>query len=399
MMNNVQEAERIVSIDILRGFSILGIFLVNMPAFHTPMLYINPLSWWDKNPDRILYILTDIFAQASFYPLFSFLFGFGAILLAERINQRGQSFPLLFSRRMLALLLFGCIHAFLIWHGDILINYALFGFIFILFYKLSGKLLLILGALIYLIPFLMLAMLTIAAQTFGMDGLEIPTDQEAVRQSLEVYQNGTFIEIMYQRFNDWYSVNNLVSAIILFLSIFPLFLLGTGFAKLRLLERPDVYRTHLRIIMAVSLVLGLLFKLIPYLTANNYATVFLQDTFGGPMLSLFYITAITLLLQRNLIYKVMLPFSYIGRLSMSNYLFQSIIGTLIFYSYGLSFYGRVSFTTGLVLVGGIFVIQILASKYWLKYFLMGPIEYVWRVFTYWRKPSIRRIKHGKGGQH
>ncbi|RFU67563.1 DUF418 domain-containing protein [Bacillus sp. V59.32b] len=397
-MNNVQEADRIVSIDILRGFSLLGILLVNMPSFHTPFLYINPLTWWTDNPDRMLYIFTDIFAQASFYPLFAFLFGFGGILFAERVNKRGQSFPVLFSRRMLALLLIGCIHAFFIWHGDILINYALFGFIFILFYKMSGRLLLILGSLIYLIPFLMLAMLMIAAQVFEMGGLEIPIDHEAVRQSMEVYRNGTFIEIMRQRFDDWYAVNNLASAVLLFLSIFPLFLIGGGFAKLRLLERPGIYRKHLRIIMAVSLVLGLLVKLIPYLTANNYATVFLQDTFGGPLLSLFYITAITLLLQRNLVHKVMLPFSYVGRLSMSNYLIQSIIGTLIFYSYGLGLYGRVSFSTGLVLVGGTFVIQMLASKYWLAYFLMGPVEYVWRMFTYGKKPAIRRSAHGKGGQ-
>lgn len=397
-MKDVQEADRIVSIDILRGFSLLGILLVNMPSFHTPFLYINPLNWWTDNPDRMLYIFTDIFAQASFYPLFAFLFGFGGILFAERVNKRGQSFPVLFSRRMLALLLIGCIHAFFIWHGDILINYALFGFIFILFYKMSGRLLLMLGSLIYLIPFLMLAMLMIVAQAFEMGGLEIPTDHEAVRQSMEVYRNGTFIEIMHQRFDDWHAVNNLASAVLLFLSIFPLFLIGGGFAKLRLLERPGIYRKHLRIIMAVSLILGLLVKLIPYLTANNYATVFLQDTFGGPFLSLFYITAITLLLQRNLVHKVMLPFSYVGRLSMSNYLIQSIIGTLIFYSYGLGLYGRVSFSTGLVLAGGIYVIQMLASKYWLTYFLIGPVEYVWRMFTYGRKPAIRRSAQGKGGQ-
>lgn len=393
----MQKPDRILSIDILRGFSILGIFLVNMPSFHTPLLYINPLTWWDTNPDRGWYIFTDIFAQASFYPLFAFLFGFGAILLAQRLHSKGQSFPLIFSRRLLALLAFGCIHAFLIWHGDILINYALFGFLFILFHKMGGKILLVLGTVFYLVPFLLIALLMAVAQFFGAGDLDIPTDMEAVRQSIQVYRTGTFTEIIYQRLQDWYLVNNPVGAIVLFLSIFPLFLVGAGFAKLGILAWPGVYKKQLHIILAVSLSIGLAFKLLPYLTASNYLTSFLQDTFGGPVLSLFYISAITLLLQRKAIFKIMKPLSYVGRLSLSNYLLQSILGTFLFYSYGLGKYGQISFSAGLLIAVVIFMIQVLASKIWLKYFRMGPVEYAWRFFTYWEKPHMRRNSQRAGG--
>ncbi len=91
----MQESKRIVSIDILRGLAILGIFLVNMPSFHSPLLYIDGAERWAGGWDRVLYVFSDIVAQASFYPLFAFLFGFGAIILAVRSEEKGTSFPLL----------------------------------------------------------------------------------------------------------------------------------------------------------------------------------------------------------------------------------------------------------------------------------------------------------------
>lgn len=271
VVSHQQGPDRMLSIDILRGFAIFGIFLVNMPSFHTPLLYINPLTWWAEDPDKSLYIFTDVFAQASFYPLFAFLFGFGAILLAQGLHRKGKSFPMVFSRRLLALLLIGCIHAFMIWHGDILINYALFGFVFIPFYKMSGRFLLILGSVIYLVPFLLLTFLMGAT---GMGGMQIPADIEAVRQSMEVYRTGTLREILQQRFQDWYLVNNPAGAVFLFLSIFPLFLVGAGFAKIGILARPDNYTRQLLTILGVSLSLGLAFKLLPYLTSTTYLTGF-----------------------------------------------------------------------------------------------------------------------------
>ena len=147
---------RIVSLDMIRGVAILGIFLVNMLSFHSPFLYIDPLEWWQEPVDRGIYIFIDIFVQASFYPLFSILFGYGLILLWERTVQKGLHFYPIIIRRLSLLLIVGLAHAFLIWHGDILFNYALLGFIFLLFNRLSGKGMLIMGSILYLIPNLLL---------------------------------------------------------------------------------------------------------------------------------------------------------------------------------------------------------------------------------------------------
>ncbi|MEB2628983.1 DUF418 domain-containing protein [Peribacillus frigoritolerans] len=386
----LQESKRIVSIDILRGLAILGIFLVNMPSFHSPLLYIDGAKRWAGGWDGILYRFSDIVAQASFYPLFAFLFGFGAIILAVRSEEKGISFPLLYMKRLSFLLILGCIHAFFIWHGDILINYAVFGFALLFFYKMKGRNLILLGSVCYVLPFAILGSLFLIMGIFDSEGMAITTDSAMMKQSLEVYQSGTFTELMSQRALDWYMVNNPFNAIILFLSIFPFFLMGAGVAKQGFLQNPTQYKRKLKAISIVSLLLGMSIKMLPYVTVYHFGTIFVQDYLGGPLLTIFYITAITILAERAGASRLLHPFSYIGRMSMSNYLFQSMVCTGIFYSYGLGLYGSVSYTTGFVFLIALFCLQILLSLLWMGLYKYGPVEYIWRFFTYGKKPVMRR---------
>lgn len=386
----LQENKRIVSIDVLRGLAILGIFLVNMPSFHSPLLYIDGEERWSGGWDRILYRFSDIVAQASFYPLFAFLFGFGAIILAVRTEEKGISFPLLYMKRLSFLLILGCIHAFFIWHGDILINYAVFGFAFLFFYKMKGRNLILLGSVCYVLPFAILGSLFLILGIFDREGMAITTDSAMMKQSLEVYQSGTFTDIMSQRALDWYMVNNPYNAIILFLSIFPFFLIGAGVAKQGILQNPTQYKRQLKMISIVSLLLGMSIKILPYVTVYHFGTIFVQDYLGGPLLTIFYITGIALLAEQAGAFRLLHPLSYIGRMSMSNYLFQSMVSTAIFYSYGLGLYGSVSYTTGFVFLIALFCLQILLSLMWMGLFKYGPVEYIWRLVTYGKKPAMRR---------
>ncbi|MDW7615873.1 DUF418 domain-containing protein [Peribacillus simplex] len=386
----IQESKRIVSIDILRGLAILGIFLVNMPSFHSPLLYIDGAERWSEGWDGILYRFSDVAAQASFYPLFAFLFGFGAVILAIKSEERGISYPILFTKRLGFLLVLGCIHAFFIWHGDILINYAVFGFAFMFFYKMKGRNLILLGSVCYVLPFAILGSLFLIMGIFDREGMEMTTDSAMMKQSLKVYQSGTFTEIMTQRALDWYMVNNPFNAIILFLSIFPFFLIGAGVAKQGFLQNINQYKRQLKAILIVSLLLGLSIKILPYVTVYHFGTIFVQDYFGGPLLTIFYITAIALLAEQAGDSHLFRPLSYIGRMSMSNYLFQSIVCTAIFYSYGLGLYGTVSYTTGFVFLLALFCLQMLLSLLWMSLYKYGPVEYLWRFVTYGKKPAMRR---------
>lgn len=384
------ENDRIISLDIMRGFAILGIFLVNMLSFHSPFLYLDPFEWWSAPADKSTYVFIDIFVQASFYPLFSMLFGYSLVILRERALAKGLPFVNIALRRLILLLLIGIIHAFLIWHGDILINYAVFGFLFLLFIKMSGRTMLLTGILLYLIPNLLFTIL-FAVTVMLVPGEELSIyNASAAEASLKVYQNGSIGEIIAQRVEDWSLANNLVTLPIMFASIFPLFLIGGGAAKLKWLEETEWVRRFLKKIMIGSLAAGLFIKLLPYLLESNLAVNYTQDIFGGPLLAIGYGLAIALAIKYGKAPAFLARFSYVGKLSITNYLLQSVVSTLIFYSYGLGFYGKVSAFGGTIMVIIFFAIQIVMSRFWVDRYYYGPVEWLWRSFTYFTIPGWRR---------
>ncbi|WP_338472115.1 DUF418 domain-containing protein [Niallia sp. XMNu-256] len=390
MTAGILEKNRMVSLDIIRGLAILGIFLVNMLSFHSPLLYIEPLEWWQEPFDKWVYMFIDIFIGASFYPLFSMLFGYGLVMSWDRARKRGINFYPIIFRRLFLLLIIGLTHAFLIWHGDILFNYALLGFIFLFFIKLSGKRMLIIGSIFYLLPNLFLFSL-LAFTMFIMGATDFSISKPTlISQSIEVYQTGSFLEITRQRIADWSYSNNLFGLLTQLFTLLPLFFIGAGVAKLKWLERVREHQKAFTIIFLIAFILGGLLKILPYILTNNLATSYVQDLFGGPLLAIAYGLVIALLAEKKGIRKGMINFAYVGRMSFSNYLFQSIVATLIFYGYGLGLYGKVSVTFGTLLVLMIYSGQILLSRLWLKFYYYGPAEWGWRNFTYWKKQKFLR---------
>lgn len=389
-MNN----ERVVSLDVIRGVSLLGIFLVNMMSFHSPLLYIDPLEWWNEPLDQAVYIFIDVFLQASFYPLFSLLFGYSLVLIQENAQSRGLSFPILAVRRLLLLLLFGVLHAFFVWHGDILIEYALLGFLILPMLAFSGRALLVFGFGLYGIPTILLTLLLIIA-TIGDQSVPVGiANHEGIGQSLEIYQNGTFFEITKQRVSDWYFTNNLVNLPFFLISICPFMLIGAGVAKQKWLTQPSNYKRIISIVCYSMLVIGLFVKLLPYWLKGNMAVQFAQDSIGGFFLTIFYGLLLVLLVEKKSRRRWFTPFAAIGRMSLSNYLMQSVIATLIFYSYGLRLYGEMSLFNGTLLVLVIFALQLLLSTIWLRRFSYGPVEWLWRMFTYLKRVKLVKTERG-----
>ena len=304
LIKPVQDHNRILSLDMMRGIAILGIFLVNMLSFHSPFLYIEPLKWWKDPLDQGIYMFIDIFIQASFYPLFSMLFGYGLVMLSEKTQQKGLSFYPIALRRLFFLLIVGLTHAIFVWHGDILFNYALLGFIFLLFIKLSGKKMLLLGSIFYLLPNLLLLGL------LGMTVLLMPGAESTVSdpllasQSVDIYQYGTFLEITKQRIADWSYTNNVWGFVFMLFTLFPLFLIGGGAAKYKWFEKTSQYRKGFMITFFVTFLLGLFFKLTPYLGEANLATNYMQDMFGGPLLAISYALMIAHLAETKWLQKL-----------------------------------------------------------------------------------------------
>ncbi|NYV67724.1 DUF418 domain-containing protein [Bacillus sp. Gen3] len=376
----IQSNERISSLDVLRGFSLLGIFLVNMISFESPILYYDPQGWW-QGTDKSLFSWIEVLVQSSFYPIFAMLFGYGLVILRERCEQKGISFNKLGVRRLLLLVVIGAIHAFFIWSGDILLNYAIFGLILMLILNWSGKTLIYSGLALFLIPNLLFSLLLMLLAMTSPHDISTYADMAGITDSVKNYGSGTYIEITAQRFHDWYMVNGPENIIFILFSIIPLMMIGAGAAKLKWLQT-KIDKKKWLVLLILSAIIGLFLKLLPVVIDSNLAYKFIQQSLGGTILSLAYISLIILLLTNKYFSKLFKPFATAGRMSLTIYLTQSIVGTLIFYHYGLGLYTKLTLGTSMLLAILIYIIQVVLAELWFIKFKYGPVEKVWRLLTY-----------------
>lgn len=388
----LKESNRLPWIDAARGIAIFGIFMVNMPAFNAPyFLYGGEERYWPSETSNIIQTIIDIFFQASFYTLFSFLFGFGLYMMKERLEEKGYHYKPVLFRRLLVLILFGAIHAFLIWHGDILFSYGTLGLFLFLFFNRKPKTILTwaIASLAGSVGILYLAI----APLIGRGILGSFVNETAISQAKQAYGEGSLGDILQQNLNDWlYSNGAFSSWVFLAGSLIPMFLFGMYFAKKKWLHQPDQFGRSLRITWIITLILFVIFKGGPYIIEfPEWVKMVTQDSIGGSASALFYVTSVALLYKkRSAFTKFLKPFTYVGRLSLSNYLLQSMICFFLFYSVGLGYYGEVSPLMSLILVIVIYSLQVVASRFWVRSFRYGPFEWLWRTLTYMRRQPMRR---------
>lgn len=375
--------ERIISIDVMRGFALLGIFVVNMLFFHSPYIYINPYTWFQNPSDYETFKMIDIFVQGSVYPLFSMLFGYGLAMQFLKSTANGGTFAKFAVRRLTVLLIIGCIHAFLIWAGDILITYALAGFVLILMIRLKPIWLLLISIFLFLIPNGLLYGLVYLGSFLEPNATIIYTGIQEIEASIVAYGQGSWGDIFSQRLADWlYMSGNGLIVISMLFTIVPFLLLGAAAAKWKLIERARELKVYWMITVLVMLIVGTVIKWLPYLLEANLFTMGIQDTFGGPLQAIAYAGIIALVCSIPYVAKILSPISKVGRMSMTTYLMQSIIATTIFYAYGFGLYGKIDLSTGTWMAIGIYAFQVVFAEIWFTKFKQGPVEMLWRKLTY-----------------
>lgn len=372
--------DRVVAIDMMRGFSLLGIFIVNMLAFHSPYYYINPYTWYTNLSDQQVFQWIDILIQGSVYPLFSILFGYGITMQLLKARTKGTSFVLMGIRRLSILLMIGILHAFLVWSGDILITYALSGFILLFLLRLSKYWLMGIGLLLYLIPNIGLAFLT---YLYTLTGEPFYAGVQEIESSIVSFSSGSWMEVFTQRAADWQYANIESGSLLLVgITILPYMLLGAAAAKGMLIERVVEKKVFWIILTSSTLLVGFIIKVLPFLIEPNFYYQYLQDLFGGPLVAIGYGGGIVLLCQHIWFRKLFNPIAKVGRMSMTTYLSQSIIATTIFYSYGFGLYGKMDLLTSTWMAVGIFILQLIFAEIWFSKFKQGPIEAIWKKVTY-----------------
>ncbi|UMZ73434.1 DUF418 domain-containing protein [Natranaerofaba carboxydovora] len=402
----ISEKKRIKDIDIIRGFALFGVLLVNVFYFNTTFTatlvgqvpLLNPLEL-SPGLDQITATLVSFFAEGKFYTIFSFLFGLGFYIFISRAEDKGLESKPLFKRRMFSLFIFGLLNLILVWWGDILHVYALGGFILVLFkdkpVKVLRRWVLILLTFSIIASSLMFSASPMAFQ--AMDTSSYMVSPQMVEQSFEVFRNGNYLEIIGFRIT-----NELPFLLFYFIFIIPktlaMFLIGMIAGKMNIFEN---IKDNLALINKIWKVTGIVggVSLIAMLL-SGYPVLGLNGTGLSPVyafffevgtvsISLFYITSLIKLLRKSMFAKVLYPLQSVGRMALTNYLVQCIVCSLVFYGHGLGYIGNMSVFTGVIFTIAFFVLQMVISSVWLKYYKFGPFEWIWRKYTYGKAKEIK----------
>ncbi|ABR47687.1 protein of unknown function DUF405 [Alkaliphilus metalliredigens QYMF] len=399
----ISSGERIRELDIIRGFALFGVLLVNIAMFNTTlfseMASVSPMSnplHLDGLSDRISAVLIQIFAQGKFYTIFSFLFGLGFYIFMERAESKNRSANYLFARRSFILVLFGILHFVFVWYGDILHVYGIIAFLLMLFRNRSIKTirnwivaLLILSTLIFSgFAFLNDYISTIVSNEVMMDQYNNIYIQ--MEQSVEIYSNGSFVEIVAYRMKNEFPV---VASQLVFLipKILGMFLIGLYVGKRRIFNNVENNVDFIRKVWRWGGAIGILTTLGYVLIQFNLmqpdslfynSSIALFKEISTVFLSMFYVTSLILLYQKTPFKRFLYPLSYMGRMALTNYLVQCILCSFIFYGYGLGLLNKASIATGILLTILIYTAQVFFSMFWLKKYHYGPVEWLWRHLTY-----------------
>ena len=384
--------DRIEQIDILRGFALFGVLLVNALGYNSSFFDFGGFysTFTDPLNSSVYSIITNYGAD-KFIGLFSFLFGVSFSIMYLKNRNSEIQFSNFYLRRLLILMIFGIIHIVFFWAGDILFTYSLVGIILLLSRKLPSKLLFYTSVFMYFFPIIYIALCV--SYPFLPDALS-STSNITMPEVKEIYSNGSYLEVLKLRWNEYFSFRY-INLIYYVPKIFSLFLLGYLFYKHKFLEKINTSKTKYFIIAVILLFLGIGLNTYTSDIANSIVNMDTNPYSTTVYMMIFEITNVVLILSYSLVILILSkisgfnyilnPLKYIGRMSLTNYLLYSIIFTTIMYSYGFGKFG--SFEPWQLLIFSLlfFAIQIMLCKIWLQHFRFGPFEWIWRKLTYFRK--------------
>ncbi|MPY19143.1 DUF418 domain-containing protein [Paenibacillus glucanolyticus] len=375
--------KRSTAVDAIRGLSLLGILMANMLIFQYGMFGKDELHYFQPSTlDQISHDMLKVFVEGSFMPIFTFLFGYSMIKMRESLINKGLKYGRSFFRRSVLLIVLGLLHSIFIWEGDILLFYGAIGLFLVLFVKRKVKTIMIWGVLL----------LTLVS-LFGYGSVE-PVAGETermesyVKQSIEVYGSGTYSEILNFRSTEEMPIDlpdwlMLLVILIAPLMSAPMFLFGMVAAKRGRFLHPSMeIKLYLRWALLVPVGLGLKTAAVMLGTTHSWSGVFTM--LGGPLLALGYLYLFASLYafssQQSIVIRA---FEAVGRMSLTNYLSQSVVCVLIFYGFGLGLFGKLGVLQGTLLAVLIYSVLAAGSLLWLKRFRSGPVERLLRMGTYW----------------
>lgn len=447
----VAESDRLMAMDIARGFALLGIFMVNIQTFAEPFgRFMAPTPEPGGALTTLCFYLERIFCEGKFYPLFSMLFGMGMMLQMASVDSRGGRFVPLYLRRLFVLMVIGFLHATLLWYGDILFTYSICGLILFLCRRASGRTLLIAGII-------MVGASTLLGGAFGAMGAlgnHRPAPVASVAESsepvdsddavapaqtaesskevelndfdrlaqtspfvrwLQAYQRGEikggpddplYMELETRAYREggfWDAMGFRVSTWLFFLvflffgmgwHIAGMFFIGAAFIKFGLLGPGGAaWRARLLVIgLLVGLPGSVIAAFVPHagLGFLGAAVMVMLGFACGPLLSILYLMLAARLAESGRALALASTLASTGRMALTNYLMQTIVSTAVFYWWGFAQFGLWTRPERCAFVLAVFAAQCVFSVLWMRRFRFGPMEWLWRSLTYLkREPMLR----------
>lgn len=399
----VTESERIESIDVLRGFAVLGILIMNIQSFAmVGATYLNPTALGPPSTiDYAIWLVSHVVADRKFMTIFSMLFGAGVILMASRAEARGARPGPVHFRRMLILLVLGIMHAYLLWYGDILFHYAVCGALIYPCRRWRPATLIVVGLMVT-------GVASGLSLLFGLSMPHWPPEQirelttswapsaEAAAKEVAAYQGGWWAQ-MADRVPTAVFFETFLFAVEFLWRAGGLMLVGMGLYKLRVFSAERSSRFYLTWVaiaafIAIPVILYGVYR-------NEVADWSIKYSFflGGQynfwasiLVSMAWIGLVMLVYKHHVARWATRLLAAAGRMALTCYLLETVLCTFVFYGHGLALFGKVGRVGQIAVLLGVWAVLLAFSAVWLRRFRFGPAEWLWRMLTYLHTPPMRR---------
>jgi uncharacterized protein len=366
---------RIELIDIIRGFALLGIFFVNIPEmWGRGYAFVSEYV----GTEAVVRLIYDMFIQTKFYTLFAFLFGLSFYLFMQSAERKGIRPKAAMARRLTLLLMIGVIHFFFIWFGDILMAYAITGFLLLLFYGRQAK-----------------TILTWSFVLLGLAFLLLPLSSWVLSVTSPELIDTTFFSAVpgIQERVDYFVEVGIANLIVFIPEILGLFLLGMyagmkgwfagGGLSNSVLARVQWITLGLTVAIFIPMIMH-------YTSVDTYKPGLVMHWIylSGKTLAVFYLVTL-IRIVRAWSETRLSGLAAFGKMAFTNYLLQSMI-TMSIYHYITTEVGSWSLAYNALYAAAFLTLQIFLSSWWLRHFRMGPLEWVWRAGTYGQIPDLKK---------
>lgn len=379
-LNPVEQKDRVVIVDILRGWALIGVVLVNYFLF----FYMSPNADIPQNDyvSHVSRLLTDIFFTNKSRIMLNVLFGFGFATVINNVAQKNINPVSFFAKRMFWLFVIGIINT-CFYYGDFLKDYAIVGLLMLLFYKADKK------ASLYSAIFLMI-IYPATGDFFGNHEIihTQPTD-------LALYESHNVFKVLLYGFfegtKELYSLGRLLGINLFVLSCF---LFGQYFYKIDFFRKivngeisvKRMFWTSLLSTISVAAITNFIPKIFKNNIFKHYDTLFWLE-FG---LMLVLLSAFCWLYKKNKLRRFFSSLQAVGKMTLSNYVMQNIISIFLFSGSGLGLLGKLPLYSYIFIALTIYIAQTFFSKWWLSKYNYGLVEWIWRQLTYMKNLPLKK---------